>query len=88
MARPLRITPQSARDMTNYVSGLITEAARLREQAFERAAAGDRTVAADLHKDAKLVASIAVSFRYELADAHADTNDADSLIAALDMWPQ
>lgn len=74
--------------MIDHVSGLIAEATRLREQAFERAAAGDRSLSAGLHEDAGQIAAMALSFRYDLADAHADTTAADSLISALDAWPR
>ncbi len=86
MADSEQIDAQSAFMMIDHVSDLIAEAARLRENAFERAAAGDRNIAADLFEDSGSIASVALSFRYELADAHADTNDADGLIAALDQW--
>tara|TARA_R110000824_G_scaffold300374_2_gene488396 strand:+ start:781 stop:1083 length:303 start_codon:yes stop_codon:yes gene_type:complete len=72
--------------MIDHVSGLIAEASRLHEQALEHAAAGDRTTAADLYGRVGSLASIAVSFRYDLADAYADTKDADGLIAMLDKW--
>jgi hypothetical protein len=86
MARPAQIDAEPDNLMIDHVSGLITEASQLHEWAVERAAAGDRAAAADSFKRAALLASIALSFRYELADAYADTSDADCLITVLDNW--
>ncbi|WP_339823583.1 hypothetical protein [uncultured Parasphingorhabdus sp.] len=86
MTRSAQLSTESGYLMIDHISGLIANASRLREQALERAAAGDRTAAADLYGQAGSLASIAISFRYDLADAHADTKDADGLIAMLDKW--
>ncbi|WP_417592973.1 hypothetical protein [Parasphingorhabdus sp.] len=86
MARSAQLSTASGRLMMEHVSGLIAEATRLHEQARERAAAGDRTTAADLYERAKALASSAISFRYDLADVHADTKEADDVIAMLDKW--
>ncbi|WP_339693961.1 hypothetical protein [uncultured Parasphingorhabdus sp.] len=86
MAYSVKLSAESGYLMVDHVSGLIAEASRLHEQALECAAAGDRTTAADLYGQAGSLASVAVSFRYDLADVHADTQDADDLIAMLDKW--
>ena len=81
-----QLSTESGQLMMDHVSGLIAEATRLHEQARERAAAGDRTTAADLYERAEALASMAISFRYDLADVHADTKEADGVIAMLDKW--
>lgn len=86
MACSAQLSTETGHLMIDHVSGLMAEATRLHEQARERAAAGDRTTAADLYERAKALASIAISFRYDLADVHADTKEADDVIATLDKW--
>jgi hypothetical protein len=86
MAHSAQIGSQSASLMMEHVSDLIAEAARLRKQALERVAGGDKAEAASLYEYSASIATNALSFRYELANAHADSNDADGLIATLDKW--
>ena len=86
MAQCAQMGRQSACLMIDHVSDLIDEAARLRKRALERAGAGDKAEAANLYDHSVSIASIALSFRYDLADAYADSHDADRLIASLDKW--